>query len=185
MQRAPLFAGSVLVAATMLAACGGGGGGGTPPTVTSPGTTAPVATPTPTVAPQSTNPPSMPTMATINSTAVWVGQNGHTLYVFGADTANTSNCSSASGCTGVWPPYAAPAGTTAPAGSGFGIITRSDGTLQWTIGTQPLYEYSGDSASGTINGNGITSFGGTWSDAVATASPASTPTPSGYIRIRP
>ncbi len=120
----------------------------------------------------------------ISGTAVWTGQNGHTLYLFSADTANTSNCTSSNGCTGVWPPYSAPAGTTAPSGSGFGIITRGDGTLQWTLGTQPLYEYSGDSASGTINGNGITSFGGTWSDAVDSA-PASTPTPGGYIRIRP
>ncbi len=181
MQRAPLLAGSVFVAASLLAACGGGGGGATPPTVTAPGTTAPTApasTPTPTTAPQATNPPSMPTSTTISGATVLIGQNGHTLYVFSADTANVSNCGASGGCSGIWPAYSAPAGTTAPANSGFGIITRSDGTLQWTIGTQPLYDYAGDSGSGTVNGQGITSFGGTWTaaqPASTSAQPTSTP----------
>lgn len=203
MQRAPLLASSVFVAALLLAACGGGSsGGGTPATVTPPGTTAPgttapgttaPSTPTPTPAttptptPQATNPPSMPTTATISGSTVLIGQNGHTLYVFSADTANTSNCGSSGGCNAVWPAYSAPAGTTAPAGSGFGIITRSDGTLQWTNGTQPLYEYAGDSASGTVNGQGITSFGGTWTAAQpagTSTQPTSTPY-NPYIRTRP
>ena len=181
MQRVPLFAGSALVA-VMLAACGGGGGGGpTTPAVTST-TSAPAATPTPTAAP--TNPPSMPTQATIGTQSVWVGQNGHTLYTFSIDTSDTSNCAASNGCTAVWPPYTAPAGTTAPAGSQFAVFMRSDGTLQWAVNGQPLYEYSGDTASGTTNGNGIVGFGGTWTDAVVSGAPGPTATPyNPYVRI--
>ena len=182
MQRAPLIAGTAFAMAVLLAACGGSGGGtpslGTPSTSnpTSNPTSSPTSNPTtnPTIVPTAaaTNPPSMPSSATISGSAVLVGQNGHTLYVFSADTANTSNCGASGGCSGIWPAYSAPAGTTAPANSGFGIITRSDGTLQWTMGTQPLYDYAGDSGSGTVNGQGITSFGGTWT----AAQPASTST---------
>jgi len=128
----------------------------------------------------------MPQTGSVGSSTVFIGQNGHTLYVLSSDPANTSTCTAASGCTGLWPPYAAPAGTVAPAGSAFGIITRSDGTLQWTFGTAPLYEYSGDSAAGQANGQGITSFGGTWTAAQpATVSPGPTGTPyNPYIRRR-
>jgi hypothetical protein len=53
------------------------------------------------------------------------------------------------------------------AGSGvqaslLGTVTRSDGSKQVTYGGHPLYMFSGDSAAGQVNGEGITSFGGTW-----------------------
>ncbi len=192
MQRTPLFAGTAFVAAVLLAACGGGGTSSAPtvvPTQLAP-SGSPTVTPTPastaTPTPAATNPPSMPSTATVSGATVLVGQNGHTLYVFGADTANTSNCGASNGCTAAWPPYAAPAGTTAPAGSGFGIIMRSDGTLQWTLGTQPLYEYAGDTAAGTANGQGITAFGGLWTagqPGSTSTMPTATPY-NPYIRIR-
>ncbi len=187
MQRAALFAGFALVAT--LAACGGGGSSSGTPFTGTPATTAPTTAPTtsPTTAPTTaaTNPPSMPQTATVGSTMVLVGQNGHTLYVFGADTSGVSNCTASNGCTGVWPPYAAPAGTTVPAGTSFTIITRGDGTLQWANSGAPLYEYSGDSASGQDNGNGITSFGGTWSTALpAAATSGPTAPPITYIHSR-
>jgi predicted lipoprotein with Yx(FWY)xxD motif len=171
-----------LLAVISLAACGGGGssGGG----VSAAPTVAPTATPTP-AAPAA--PASMPLSGTVGSSTVFVGQNGHTLYVLSSDPANTSTCTATGGCTGVWPPYAAPAGTVAPVGSGFGIITRSDSTLQWTFGTEPLYEYSGDSAAGTASGQGITSFGGTWTAAQpASVTPGPSATPANpYIIRRP
>jgi predicted lipoprotein with Yx(FWY)xxD motif len=163
-----------LIAATLaalaLTACGGGGGGG--------GVTAPTAAPI--VAPQA--PASQPQFSTVSvagtpkqvlvSTA-----NSHTLYTFGADVANTSNCTSASGCTGVWPPYTAPAGTTSSGlSTGFGLITRSDGSLQYTYQTFPLYTYTGDSAAGTASGQGINAFGGTWT---AAQQAGSAPAPGG------
>ena len=178
------LAGAIAIAAVLsFAACGGGGGGGT-----SGGETVPAATPTPT--PAATNPPSLPNTATVGASSAYVSSsNGHTLYTFGADAAGVSNCTSASGCTGIWPPYTAPAGTTAPSGTGFGLITRSDGSLQWTYQNYPLYMYSGDSSAGQSNGQGINSYGGVWGvsrpAAAGTVAGALEPTaPGGDQRVR-
>ena len=172
-MKAPLTASLALAVSVLLAACGGGGGGGSSVTPTS----API-TPT-----GPTTPASQPAFGTanVNGASAQVLQsssNQHTLYTFGADTANTSNCSSTStpACTATWPPYTAPAGTSASSlGTGFGLITRSDGSLQYTYQTFPLYMYAADGASGTANGQGITSFGGTW-DAAQPAGAAAGPT---------
>ncbi len=168
------------IAILAVAACGGGGSsggtGGAPPT----GGGAPP-TPAPT---QPAGPPSMPQMGTVLGAQAWISSsNQHTLYTFAADTPNTSNCTTASGCTGIWPPYTAPAGTVAPSGSGFGIITRGDGTMQWTYQQIPLYSYSGDSAAGQGNGQGINSFGAVWGVARPTsqATPGPTSSPSHCI----
>lgn len=172
-MKAPLFL--VGIAALALVACGGGGGGGS---YGGGGTTTPP-----------TNSPAAPASQPKLGTATVSGQSkqvftstasGHTLYTFGADAANTSNCTSTSGCTGVWPPYTAPAGTSSSSlGAGFGLITRSDGSLQYTYQGWPMYAYSGDSASGTANGQGVNSYGGTW----AATQPASggTTNPGGCI----
>jgi predicted lipoprotein with Yx(FWY)xxD motif len=157
-------------AALALAACGGGGssgggggGGYTPPT------------PAPSSAPAS-----QPTQASVAGAAAWVSSsNAHTLYTFQLDMSGVSNCTSANGCTGTWPPYAAPAGTVAPSGSGFGIITRSDGTLQWTYSGFPLYMYAGDTAAGQDFGQGLMSFGGKW--AVSRPASASGGNPGGCV----
>ena len=175
-MKAPLAVAATLV--VLLAACGGGGG-----TASSP--IAPTAAPT-TAA--NNTPASQPQLATATvsgqSKQVFTStSNGHTLYTFGADTANVSNCTSASGCTGIWPPYTAPAGTSAAnLSTGFGLITRSDGSLQYTYQNSPMYTYSGDAAGGTANGQGINSYGGTWAAAqAAAASPGPTSSPSSCI----
>jgi predicted lipoprotein with Yx(FWY)xxD motif len=175
------FSAAAAIAVLTMAACGGGGssgGGGGAPGV--PSTPAP--TQAPTQIPQ--GPPSMPQVGMVaGAQALVSSSNQHTLYTFAADKANTSNCTSASGCTGIWPPYAAPAGTVAPAGSGFGVIMRSDGTLQWTYQKFPLYQYSGDSSAGQGNGQGLNTFGGLWAVArpAAAATPGPTSSPSNCI----
>jgi predicted lipoprotein with Yx(FWY)xxD motif len=177
-MKAPLMAVVALVALGV-AACGGGGGGGS-------AYTAPTAAPT---TPANNIPASQPVAGSVTISgqarqAFTSTSNGHTLYTFGADTANTSNCTTASGCTGIWPPYTAPAGTSASSlSTGFGLITRSDGSLQYTYQGFPMYMYSGDSASGSANGQGITSFGGTWDAAqpAAAATPGPTSPPSSCI----
>lgn len=172
-MKAPLFL--VAIAALALTACGGGGagssyGGGGGGGTTTPPVTAPASQPalgTATISGQSKQ--------TYTSSS-----NGHTLYTFGADTSGVSNCTSASGCTAAWPPYTAPAGTSASTlGAGFSLITRSDGSLQYAYQGWALYTYAGDSASGQANGQGLTQFGGTW----AAAQPASggTTNPGGCI----
>lgn len=88
---------------------------------------------------------------------------GRTLYMLTADTSTSSACDAS--CAQIWTPLAT---TGAPmAGSGvqasmLATITRSDGSKQVTYGGHPLYTFSGDSGSGQVNGEGITSFGGTW-----------------------
>lgn len=88
--------------------------------------------------------------------------NGHALYTWTGDAVETSNCTSASGCTGVWTPYTAPAGTASSSlPAGFMLVTRSDGSLQYAYQYYPLYTYSGDT-SATANGQHLSSYGGTW-----------------------
>jgi len=113
--------------------------------------------------------------------SILVNGQGMTLYVFGADTPGTSNCSSA--CLQNWPALTVASGNPT-AGSGvtgtLGAITRSDGTTQVTLNGMPLYTFVGDTKPGDTNGQGITAFGGLWTVAMAGGAPASggTPTPA-------
>jgi predicted lipoprotein with Yx(FWY)xxD motif len=84
--------------------------------------------------------------------------NGFTLYVFGADTANVSNCNA--GCAAIWPPFMASANAK-PVGS-FTIITRADGSKQWAYKTRALYNFSGDARPGDAHGDGLNLNGGIW-----------------------
>jgi predicted lipoprotein with Yx(FWY)xxD motif len=89
---------------------------------------------------------------------VLVDGNGMTLYMFTADSKDTSTCYEA--CAQNWPPVL---GTAAP-GEGldaedFATATRTDGTVQVTFYGMPLYLFAGDSAAGDVNGQGV---GGKW-----------------------
>ena len=95
-----------------------------------------------------------------------VNAQGRTLYVLSADQGGKVTCTGSS-CTSVWPPLLVPTGGTAIAGSGLtasklGTIKTPSGAMQVTYNKWPLYTYSGDSASGQSNGQGINSFGGVW-----------------------
>ena len=108
----------------------------------------------------------------------YISSNNHTVYVLSSDSFNNSTCTSASGCTGLWPVVGPAAGASLSAG--FATFVRGDGTTQLSYNGWPLYNYSGDSAAGQTNGNGIVSFGGTWSIArpgMTTSSGA----PPGYM----
>ena len=79
---------------------------------------------------------------------------GRVLYLFDPDQAGESTCYEE--CAAVWPPLAAPLG----AGEGvdesiLGTTERDDGSAQATYGGWPLYYYSGDSAAGDVNGQGL------------------------------
>lgn len=84
--------------------------------------------------------------------------NGFALYYFDPDTPTTSACTGA--CAQTWPPAAGPVtpGPGLPVAQ-FATIARPDGSTQATFGGHPLYRYSGDSAPGQVNGDGIA---GTW-----------------------
>jgi predicted lipoprotein with Yx(FWY)xxD motif len=57
------------------------------------------------------------------------------------------------------------------------IVRRANGILQVTLRGMPLYRFSGDTAKGQANGQGIKSFGGAWHAVTAASSstPPSTP----------
>lgn len=81
-----------------------------------------------------------------------VGSHGMTLYTYDPDgNSGRSQCDGT--CAVLWPPYLAAAG--AKAGSGFGLVTRSDHSLQWSYQGRPLYHYAGDTAPGTTLGDGV------------------------------
>lgn len=116
--------------------------------------------------------------ATIGGATVLTNASGFTLYWFVPDTKTTSNCNGS--CATFWPPVKGPA----TAGSGvtgtLGTITRSDGSTQATYNGHPLYTYTGDTAPGQANGNGINASGGVWHQLTASgAAPSPSPSTSG------
>lgn len=91
-----------------------------------------------------------------------VDDQGRTIYVFANDTQNsgTSACTDAA-CTSQWMPVVVTGTPTAGTGvdaTMLGTITRDDGTMQATYNGWPLYYYSGDTAPGDINGQGMESL---------------------------
>jgi predicted lipoprotein with Yx(FWY)xxD motif len=152
-MRSLIIACVLLSTALGLVACGGGGS--TAPTA--------IMTPAPTAAPTAS--PAATTLgeATLLGSAGFVAPaTSHTAYELSGDSPATLECTVASGCTGVWAPITPPAGVALS--TGFAAFTRSDNSvvaLEY-LG-HPLYTFSGDSAAGSTTGNGLVSFGGTWS----------------------
>jgi predicted lipoprotein with Yx(FWY)xxD motif len=120
---------------------------------------------------------------------ILVSKTGATIYHYTPDGTGPPTCTGA--CAGVWPPVTVPAGSAAPtAGSGvtaadLGTVARPDGTIQVTYKHMPLYTYTGDTAPGQANGQGvagiwfvITASGGTSTSTGATT--ATTAARSGY-----
>jgi predicted lipoprotein with Yx(FWY)xxD motif len=83
-------------------------------------------------------------------------------------------------CLSIWPPLLLPAGQTSAVGTGvanLGTATTGAGK-QVSYKGAPLHTFSGDSAPGNTNGEGINSFGGIWhvvklSGSTVTTMPAS------------
>lgn len=121
---------------------------------------------------------------------VLVDQNGKTLYLLSSETGGKLTCTDANGCTSHWPPVVLPSGVrSATAGMGadaskLGTEKDSSGDTLVTYNGWPLYTFSGDSAAGTANGEGISSFGGTWM-AVTTAGTGVAPGGGGATTTAP
>ena len=123
--------------------------------------------------------------ATVNGQSVTILTNaqGMTLYYFKPDTATTSACTGT--CAGNWPPLVStssgsPASASALPGT-LSVVTDANGQ-QVEYNGHLLYRFSGDTASGQTNGEGIK---GVWFVATTTLSaqgaPQATPTrSSGY-----
>jgi predicted lipoprotein with Yx(FWY)xxD motif len=87
------------------------------------------------------------------------GATGRTLYTLTDASGHALPCSDV--CLSAWPALSAGAGAQATAPHAVrGIGTTADGAVM--AKGRALYLFSGDPAAGTANGNGITSFGGTW-----------------------
>ena len=87
---------------------------------------------------------------------VLVDGTGRTLYLFTNDTGTSSTCSG--DCATTWPALTTKGDATAGTGaqsSKLGTTTRDDGTTQVTYAGHPLYLYSGDTAAGDSNGEGV------------------------------
>ena len=85
-----------------------------------------------------------------------MGANGMTLYVFTNDTEGQSNCYE--GCAAAWPPLTVEGDSVAVAplaipGS-FGIIERTDGTMQVSYNGYPLYFWRDDEVPSDATGQG-------------------------------
>jgi predicted lipoprotein with Yx(FWY)xxD motif len=122
---------------------------------------------------------------------VLVNGEGRTLYMLSSEAGGKLTCTDGNGCTKVWPDTELPSGVTqATAGSGvdsslLGTVKSPAGALHVTYGGFPLYQFSGDSGPGTVNGQGIESFGGTWSAMTPAGTAAANPgagitVPAGY-----
>jgi predicted lipoprotein with Yx(FWY)xxD motif len=101
--------------------------------------------------------------AAVNATQVGqfgmilTGSNGKTLYVFEKDQNGQSACYDK--CAESWPALTVDSAAAATAGAGVtgtvGTTQRTDGKLQVTVNGAPVYYYSGDSAAGQANGQGV------------------------------
>jgi predicted lipoprotein with Yx(FWY)xxD motif len=81
-----------------------------------------------------------------------------------------------------WPPVPGPVTASGVTGT-FGIITRSDGSVQATFDGRPLYTFVGDTVPGQAKGNGLNAADGLWHEittsGTAAPAPASTSSPAG------
>jgi predicted lipoprotein with Yx(FWY)xxD motif len=151
--RRPLVALVALAAAGALAAACGGNNSGS-------GGSGGYGGATPTSAPSG--------VATVAATSSKLGSilvdgSGRTLYLFEKDKADQSACVGA--CVAAWPvdkSSAAPKTGSGVQASLLGTVKRSDGSTQVTYNHHPLYYYSGDSAAGQQNGQGVNAFGALW-----------------------
>jgi predicted lipoprotein with Yx(FWY)xxD motif len=92
--------------------------------------------------------------------SILVDDKGMTLYLFTTDKPNTSNCYGK--CATFWPPLltsGAPVGGDGLDASKFGTTTRTDGTVQVTYNSWPLYYFAKDKAPGDVAGQKVQ---GTW-----------------------
>jgi predicted lipoprotein with Yx(FWY)xxD motif len=117
--------------------------------------------------------------ASVDKTIV-VDAKGRTLYLLQGETKSHLLCTSST-CVGFWPPLTVrSAHTKVRVGKGvhgkLAVFKRPDGKFQVTLRGLPLYRFSGDSAKGQANGDGITSFGSTWHVVPAKAGAAAAPT---------
>jgi predicted lipoprotein with Yx(FWY)xxD motif len=78
---------------------------------------------------------------------------GLSLYVYDKDAANSATSACNGPCAANWPPLLAQ--ESDQASGDYRIITRDDGSRQWTFKGKPLYQWSKDQKPGDKNGDGF------------------------------
>lgn len=162
---APLALG--VSAAIVLAACGSSTAKVSP--------AAPPSAPTSTTLHVASSAPIVLTAKSPKLGSILVDAKGMTLYTL-TNAGKPVPCTDQ--CATFWPPLVLPPGSvTAMGGSGVtGLGTASVMTVvQVTENGLPLYRFSQDKAPGDTNGEGISSFGGTWHVATVANKTAATP----------
>ena len=104
-------------------------------------------------------PQGVQTHKAVSGTTVLADARGMTLYTYDKDELGKSNCNGL--CAHVWPPLAASADAQ-PMGD-WTVITRRDGSKQWTYKGRPLYTYEKDKRPGETKGDGS---GNNWHQAM-------------------
>jgi predicted lipoprotein with Yx(FWY)xxD motif len=134
--------------------------------------TAVTATPSPTATPV---PPAHVASATTALGAVLTNAAGYTLYYFMPEQGSKLVCASGA-CASTWPLVLSGGSPVAGAGvtGQLGTVSGPGGSTVVTYAGWPLHHYSGDSAPGQTNGQGI---GGQWFAAIVALTPTGPPTP--------
>jgi len=78
---------------------------------------------------------------------------GMTLYSFDKDVAGSGKSVCNGECAIKWPPLAA--GTFDKASGDYAVITRDDGSKQWSYKGKPLYLWINDKKPGDMTGDGV------------------------------
>ena len=103
--------------------------------------------------------PSGPAMVDVGQGALGahlVDSKGMTLYLFTKDSPGNTTCYGK--CAAAWPPLLTSGAAQAGSGidsSKFGTVTRTDGTIQVTYNSWPLYYYAKDQQAGDTTGEGV------------------------------
>ncbi|MEO5704152.1 MAG: hypothetical protein ABIZ52_03855 [Candidatus Limnocylindrales bacterium] len=150
---------ALVAVASVITACAAPAGASNPPATTVP------ATGTPATAAPATNPPaSAATAGTIalrtdaKYGAMVTDRNGMSLYVFLNDKLDGKSACYGD-CAGTWPPLTIASASDLTAGTGvtgaLGTITRTDGAIQVTLASAPLYYFAGDTTAGDTEGQGL------------------------------
>jgi predicted lipoprotein with Yx(FWY)xxD motif len=98
--------------------------------------------------------------------AIAVGLKKRAVYILAGDSKSHPKCTAANHCFTFWPPVTVAAGKKATKAAGIKgklSLWHRNGFFQVLLNGHPLYYYAGDTKGADATGQGIFTFGGTWS----------------------